>query len=283
MKTIRLLYPDHVSGGLDTYYFGANLLSHILPRNDRQPLIKVDIEPPDGKNKHVTDGIYAKEQVLSGIVSAQKILAAQNPDRVITIGGNCLVSLAPFDYLHGLYPSCGIVWIDAHPDVSTTADGYPYAHAMVLGTLLGSGDASLAATMRNPPFSSSDILYVGLQELHDYQRNYLDTVKVNYKVQTKEFISSSEISAFLKRFSRILVHLDVDVLDEHFFHSTYFANPQLVGDGAGGGRMTMEKLSEILRLVANESNIAGFTIAEYLPFDEHRLHKMLANIKLFTE
>ena len=87
----------------------------------------------------------------------------------------------------------------------------------------------------------------------------------------------------VKRFSRILVHLDVDVLDEHFFHSTYFANPQLVGDGAGGGRMTMEKLSEILRLVANESNIAGFTIAEYLPFDEHRLHKMLANIKLFTE
>lgn len=77
--------------------------------------------------------------------------------------------------------------------------------------------------------------------------------------------------------------MDVDVLDEHFFHSTYFANPQLVGDGAGGGRMTMEKLSEILRLVANESNIAGFTIAEYLPFDEHRLHKMLANIKLFTE
>ena len=31
MKTIRLLYPDHLSGGLDTYYFGANLLAHILP------------------------------------------------------------------------------------------------------------------------------------------------------------------------------------------------------------------------------------------------------------
>ena len=23
MKTIRLLYPDHVSGGLETYYFGS--------------------------------------------------------------------------------------------------------------------------------------------------------------------------------------------------------------------------------------------------------------------
>ena len=37
MKTIRLLYPDHVSGGLDTYYFGANLLQHILPQNKNQP------------------------------------------------------------------------------------------------------------------------------------------------------------------------------------------------------------------------------------------------------
>ena len=36
MKTIRLLYSDHVSGGLDTYYFGANLLQHILPQNPRK-------------------------------------------------------------------------------------------------------------------------------------------------------------------------------------------------------------------------------------------------------
>ncbi len=37
MKTIRLLYPDHVSGGLETYYFGANLLRFILPENDNRP------------------------------------------------------------------------------------------------------------------------------------------------------------------------------------------------------------------------------------------------------
>ncbi len=33
MKTIRLLYPDYVGGGLETYYFGANLLAHILLEN----------------------------------------------------------------------------------------------------------------------------------------------------------------------------------------------------------------------------------------------------------
>ncbi len=35
MKTIRLLYPDYLSGGLKTYYLGANLLAHILPENEK--------------------------------------------------------------------------------------------------------------------------------------------------------------------------------------------------------------------------------------------------------
>lgn len=49
MKTIRLLYPDYLSGGLVTYYFGAKLLAHILPENESQPLLEVKIAPCDGK------------------------------------------------------------------------------------------------------------------------------------------------------------------------------------------------------------------------------------------
>ena len=137
MKTIRLLYPDHVSGGLDTYYFGADLLQYILPQNPNQPVVKVDIIPPNSKEKAVTNGIYAEKEVLLGIRDAQEKISKENPDRIITIGGNCMVSLAPFDYLHGKYKNVGIIWIDAHPDVSTLNDGYPNAHAMVLGSLLG--------------------------------------------------------------------------------------------------------------------------------------------------
>lgn len=67
------------------------------------------------------------------------------------------------------------------------------------------------------------------------------------------------------------------------FHSTYFANPDLVGDGAGGGKMTMEKLAEILCCIANNSETVGFTIAEYLPFDEQKLNKMFAGLDIFTK
>ena len=283
MKTIRLLYPDHASGGLETYYFGANLLQYILPLNNNQPLVKVNIEPPNNKEKIITNGISAEDDVLNGITDAQNKIQAEKPDKIITIGGNCLVSLAPFDYLHGIYKKTGIVWIDSHPDVSTVKDGYPQAHAMVLGSLLGYGASQLSAQMKNEKFKPNELLYIGLQPLHNYQEKFLKDIGVNFKIQDKEFVSNEEIKTFIKSFDNILIHLDIDVLDEHFFHSTYFANPELVGDGSSGGKMRIEKLSEILQIITENSNVVGFTIAEYLPFDEHKLHKMFSKIKIFTE
>lgn len=283
MKTIRLLYPDYVSGGLETYYFGAALLAHILPVNDNQPTIRVEIAPPDGIDKRITEGIYAKEEVLAGIQNAMEKIEAEDPDKIITIGGNCMVSQAPFDYLHGKYKDTGIIWIDAHPDVSTVRDGYPNAHAMVLGSLMGHGDSALTDMMKNEKFKADEILYVGLQDLHDYQRKFLDDMGVDYKIQKEEPVSNEEILTFIKRFSHILIHFDIDALDERLFHSTYFANQELVGDGSGGGRLTMENLTKILHGIADNSEVVGFTVAEYLPFDEHRLHKMLAGINIFTE
>jgi len=125
--------------------------------------------PKLGHEKWETVRIYAEDEVLAGIQDAQRKLAAENPDRVVTVGGNCMVSPALFDYLHGKYENVGIVWIYAHPDVSTLNDGYPNAHAMVLDSLLEQGAPQLVSRMRHPVFKPSDVLHVGLQQLHDYQ------------------------------------------------------------------------------------------------------------------
>lgn len=268
---------------METYYFGANLLAHILPQNEKQPLIKVELTPPDGKEHDIIAGIYARNEVIEGIHQAKTAIEKADPDRIITIGGNCLVSLAPFDYLHGIYENMGIVWIDAHPDVSTPQNNYPNAHAMVLGSLLGYGDSELSAQVQNSKFKANEILCVGLQELHNYQEDFLKDKGVDYQVQAETFLSDNKIKAFLQQFEHIVVHLDIDVLDAGRFHSTYFANKELVGDGSGSGKMTMEKLSDTLKVITENSDVVGFTIAEYLPFDEYNLHNMLSDIKLFRE
>lgn len=283
MKTIRLLYPDYLSGGLETYYFGANLLTHILPENENQPLIKVELTPPDNKERNITEGIYARGEVIESIHLARQAVEKANPGRIITIGGNCMVSLVPFDYLHGIYENTGIVWIDAHPDVSSPQNQYPNAHAMVLASLMGDGDHELSAQMKNAVFQADEILYVGLQELHDYQEEFLKNKGVDYQVQSETFLSNDRIKNFLRHFEHILVHLDIDVLDANYFHSTYFANRDLVGDGSGSGKMTMDKLSDVLKCITENSDVVGFTIAEYLPVDEYNLHNLFSNIKIFRE
>lgn len=283
MKTTRLLYPDHVGGGLSTYYLGAKLMSVILPENQSQKLVKVEVEAPDGREPVVSHGIASEDAVLEGIRRARAALESESPDRVITIGGNCLVSLASFDYLHARCPDAGIIWIDAHPDVSLPENGYPNAHAMVLATLLGNGPAQLASQLKAPAFRPGDVLYVGLQGLHDYQRSFLEEKGVPYEVQTERLVSEETIRAFLACHKQVLIHLDIDALDPRFFASTYFANPELVGDGSGGGRMTMEELAGALRLIVENAEVPGFTIAEYLPFDAERLQRLFAGISLFTE
>ena len=47
--------------------------------------------------------------------------------------------------------------------------------------------------------------------------------------------------------------------------------------------MKMDKLGQVLKLITENADMVGFTVAEYLPFDELRLHKMFSEIKLFTE
>mgnify|MGYP003069491552 FL=1 len=282
-KTIRLLYPESVSGGLSTYRLGARLMAATLPENETQPLVKIDVPALGKTGPTITNGIASEPAVLEGIRKARAALEKEAPERVVTVGGNCIVSLASFDHMHALYPEAGILWIDAHPDVSLPENGYPNAHAMVLAALLGRGAPSLAKELKNPAFGAKDLLYIGLQGLHDYQRKFLDDAGVDYAVQTEAFVSDERILAFLTEHPQVFVYLDIDVLDPAFFHDTYFANPELVGDGSGGGRMTIEELGRILRIVSEKVETPAFTIAEYLPFEAERLANVFESLPLFTD
>lgn len=282
-KTIRLLYPESVSGGLSTYRLGARLMAAMLPENETQPLVKIDVPALGKTGPTITNGIASEAAVLEGIRKARAALEKEAPERVVTVGGNFIVSLASFDHLHALYPEAGILWIDAHPDVSLPENGYPNAHAMVLAAFLGRGAPSLAKELKNPAFGAKDLLYIGLQGLHDYQRKFLDDAGVDYAVQTETFVSDERILAFLTEHPQVFVHLDIDVLDPAFFHDTYFANPELVGDGSGGGRMTIEELGRILRIVSEKVETPAFTIAEYLPFEAERLANVFESLPLFTD
>ena len=57
----------------------------------------------------------------------------------------------------------------------------------------------------------------------------------------------------------------------------------MTGDGSGGGRMTMKELRAVLSAASRAADVVGFTIAEYLPFDEERLSGILAELLIFAK
>lgn len=80
MKTVRLLYPDYLGGNLEEYYLGSSLMAHIIPENPRQKLVRVEITPPDGRERKVSGGIYAREEIIAGIRDAMTKLEVEAPE-----------------------------------------------------------------------------------------------------------------------------------------------------------------------------------------------------------
>ncbi|MGG0289541.1 arginase family protein [Bacillus pacificus] len=281
-KIIRLIAPDWQGGNKREYYFGAELLSWLAPKNANQKVIKLDIMEPKNEELKKENGVIAQSCVKQNVSRAANVLKEELPDKIITFGGNCLVSQAPFDYLHGKYGSdLGVIWIDSHPDVSTPKEFY-HEHAMVLGNLLGAGDPELSKGVEFP-FNSGQFLYVGLQKPLDLEVKLLKNLNLNYTVQDKKLLKLEEIQKWIKEnnFTKIAIHLDLDVLDPELFRSLYFSEPGVTDFPSESGKMTPKELLNILKGIFEENDVVGLTIAEFLPWDAINLKNILCKLDIF--
>lgn len=105
--------------------------------------------------------------------AAGKIIDAHAPERIITFGGDCLISQAPFAYLNEKYEGkLGIIWIDAHPDVTTPED-FDHAHAMVLGNLLGGGEPLMAGEVKRH-VRPEQVVLVGVDGVLPHEQNAIE-------------------------------------------------------------------------------------------------------------
>lgn len=281
IKTIRLKIPQWQGGNNPTYSLGSDLLSFLVPKNLEQKEITVPI--PEYEEPLVKEnGVTAQSIVAENVSETMAIIQEEAPDKIITLGGDCLVSQAPFDYLHGKYgEELGIIWIDAHPDISTP-DTFFNEHAMVLGNLLNDGDPVLAEKVQHP-FAAKDVLYVGLQKPTTDEEVILERLGLDYQVQDQERITPAEIKEWLKeqQFTKVVVHFDLDVLDPKEFRMLYFAEPGVTDYSAEAGKMSLLEVKETMEAIAEQSEIVGLTVAELLPWDVRNLKNLLKDFDIF--
>src|SRR5699024_11136149 len=98
----------------------------------------------------------------------------------------------------------------------------PNEHAMIVSNLVGDGDTNLSALV-DTPLKTNQFLYVGLQEMLDYEVENLKNLNFDYKMQGNEIYDYNAIQEWIDKnnFSKIAIHFDIDVLDPKIFRSTY--------------------------------------------------------------
>ena len=282
-KILRLLIPQWQGGNRKQYFFGAKLLNWLAPESEDETVeVPVDKE---STNNETRDGIVAKDTLLKQYKKTFEILNEKNLDKIVVFGGDCSVELAPFGYLLEKYKNekTAILWIDAHPDVTTKADNWKNFHAMVLASLLGEADKdidNLVTTKVKP----ENVIFAGIDDSQEFDRIVYE--KYNFKnFTTEEFKENGDkiVEELRNRgIKNVMVHFDLDVLDLYEFNSQYFAEPEIFDkykdEFPVGAKIST--VSKLINDVNDNFNLIGLGITEHLPWAAIKLAKLLRKLPL---
>jgi arginase len=284
-NTLRLLMPQWQGGNNPPYHFGAQLLSWLAPPATG-PVETVEVAPPNGAPLPLEDGIVARTALLAQLRAARKCIDRHMPDRIVVLGGDCLVDLAPFAYLNERYDGkLSVLWIDAHPDIMTPSE-FQHAHAMVLGNLLGEGDRDFVEAVSRP-LEPARVMYAGLKPASPAEESFIHRHTLR-RAGPEELATSSEpVLRWLEetKTQHLAIHFDLDVLDAAQFRSLLFADPQAPAgafDGIPQGSMSIDQVVRLINDVANVTDVVGLGITEHLPWDALAMKRMLTQLPLLA-
>lgn len=287
-KTLRLIYPQWQGAEITRwipeiedpaeaargYYLGAQLLNFLAPDNGQRTLtVPVSLER---KERRVEQGVLDRDALSLQSRAALDILNVEQPERIVTLGGECSVSVVPFTWLaHRYNGDVALVWIDAHPDITLPGDAYAGYHAMAVTACMGLGDPSLIGQLpaRIP---AGRILYVGLR---DWEREEIRQRQQKYGIPHLSPADLRSAPDALRRRLRAcparhaLVHFDMDVLDPAEIIPAVGVSP----DG-----MKLNEVVQAIRAIAEEKELTGLTVAEPMPRIAIRLKRMLEQLPLLN-
>lgn len=206
-----------------------------------------------------------REAVIA--VSRQVARAMMDGEAALVLGGDCTIGLGVVAGALTYAASVGLIYIDGDADlnVPATAEGAldwtGIAHMLDLPGALP--DLSSLAS-RRPMLAPSDVLLFGA---HEITAPEAETIAAN----GIEHISLTEIKAdpvaaarrgvtWGRRFDRLLVHLDIDVLA-----FTSFPIAENVRYGARGTGLELGELGEVLDVLLAAPNWRALTLTELTP------------------
>ncbi len=283
LKTVRLIYPQWQGGNIvrimpelepddasKGYILGSYLLEFLAPKTQSQT-IRVPVS--EDIKREEENGILGYKPILDQTKEALKLLNEANPDKIITLGGECSVSVVPFTYLASKYENdIAMIWIDAHPDITLPEDKtYNGYHAMAAAAIMGKGDNGIISELPGK-INTDKILFVGLR---DWERQQIKNRQEEYGIKhlAPQEADSSKILDWIKSTGakHVVIHFDLDVLD-----------PEEIIPAVGivPNGMKIEQVTKIINDISKEYDVSGLTIAEPMPRIAIKLRNMLNQIEI---
>ena len=106
------------------YAVGTAVLDAILPPADGLTTTAPVAMGDEGLE--LVDGVEAKAVVVDQLARSLQVIEEHDPERIVTLGGDCAVSVAPFSWLTRLHgDDLAVLWIDSHPDIGTRPTAEP--------------------------------------------------------------------------------------------------------------------------------------------------------------
>lgn len=284
VSTIRLIYPQWQGGMVDHwmpdipaedasrgYYLGAQLLNFLAPESSQETIeIPVSLDIND---RQTDKGVSARRVILKQTKAALEKLCETNPEKIVTLGGECSVSVVPFTFLAGKYPDdVAVVWIDAHPDVNLPYDNYKGYHAMALTACLGMGDEEIIRTLPGR-YDASRALIVGVRSWDEGMKERQKELGIKGLSPEEVAEDSSAILEWLKStgVSKVVIHFDLDVLDPAEI---------IAGVGVEPDGMKINEVVRAINDIASEYDLVGLTVAEPMPRVAIKIRNMLNQLPL---
>lgn len=288
MNTLRLLYPQWQGGDIASlvpelskkdsslgYYLGAELLEFLAPKDSKTKVAKVPIslEYPKSAVRESKNGILNYDEIVKQSKAALEILNTQKPDKILTLGGECSVSVVPFTYLANKYKDdVAIVWIDAHKDLNLQGDSYEGYHAMALAATFGLIDKDGIAKILPAHFSPKDSILVGVRDFEG-KKERLEEIGVK-TLSPEESRDSTKLLEWLKSRgkSKVVVHFDLDVLDP---------SELIMAVGVVENGLKIAEVVNLINAINTNYDLVGLSIAEHMPRVAIKLRNMMRELPLF--
>ena len=253
-KVFTMVVPQWQGAAAGTGpYYGAKAIERMLGDDAVDAHVQVNERSVTRRKA----GVWYEYEIADHLGQALQVLSENQPDKVLTIGGDCASDIGAISYLNRRYDGdLTLLWFDAHADLNTPKTSCSHKfHGMPLRLLLGEGVQELLDTLPST-LTSQQILYTGLRELEHFERQYIVDHAIPNVPLCHECASMLGTVVAKTGHRQIYLHLDLDVIDPAEFDSVACPTP--------GGFLFSDLLQTIEEL-GQQYTIVGASITEYQP------------------